>query len=552
MRKLLTLWIALAAARAQDPARLDSAKIEGSISGTVMQSSSGQPIRDGRVVVSLGQGKSLDATTDAAGRYSIKGVPPGEHRVGAMAPDREGRIGGFGPSAMRPVTLHAGEELTGFDFRLVFRGSVAGKAVDQNNEPVPGLRVVAVTREYHAGALRAVMTLSGTTDDLGEYVISRLEPGRAYRIMADRGGQRLSAYSEAPLDPALRRPAVVPTFFPNSRDLEGGEPVVLRDGETREGVDIKVVRAPSFCMEGRIAGGLGPRAYFSISPVQPASGSAGTASYYHASPGAVVPPDGKVRICDLPPGDYEIAVSESGQATFSELVNFGTASLTISDRDIPNFTVIARPRVPLAGEVAWFGQPPDPPLSGELRLFLQAVTRTNRANTTAPIPGEFSFAGGVPMDEYKLDINGIPAGVYVKDVVYGDRSVLLTTIRPGAGMTGASLRITLARDGGTIAAAVTGKDGNPVPDCSVVVLPGTAPSDAMAAALMQTGKSDQNGRWSSATLAPGKYIVLATPETIDRSPETIARLWAARTRGETVELTAGGKPSVTLAPKPLE
>ena len=46
--------------------------------------------------------------------------------------------------------------------------------------------------------------------------------------------------------------------------------------------------------------------------------------------------------------------------------------------------------------------------------------------------------------------------------------------------------------------------------------------------------------------------MLATPETIDHSPETIARLWAARTRGETIDLTAGGKPSVTLSPKTLE
>ncbi len=444
MRKLLTLCIALAAAWAQDPANQESAKIEGSISGTVVQSSSGQPVRDARVAVSLGQGKSLDSMTDAAGRYSIKSVPPGQYRMGAMAPDREGRIGGFGPSAMRPVTLHAGEELTGFDFRLVFRGTITGKVVDQNNEPVPGLRVVAVTREYHAGALRAVMTSSGNTDDLGEYVINRLEPGRAYRIMAGPGWSRLSAYSEAPLDPALRRPAIVPTYFPNSRDPDGGEPVVLRDGETREGLNIKVVRAPSFCMEGRLTGELGPHADFSISPVQPASGSTGASSYSYASPGAAVPPDGKVRICDLPPGDYEIVVSESGQATFAELVNFGTATFTISDRDIPNFTVIARPRAPLAGEITWFGQAPDPPLTAELRLFLQAVTRTNRANTTASVPGEFSFAGGVPMDEYKLDISGVPFGAYVKDVVYGDRSVLLTTIRPGAGMKGTGLRITLA------------------------------------------------------------------------------------------------------------
>jgi Carboxypeptidase regulatory-like domain len=550
MVKLLAICLALAAARAQSPADPDAPKQPAFISGTVMQSD-GSPMRDVQVAVPLGAGKSISVMTDAGGRYSLKDIPPGQQRVLAAGPDREGRIAGFGPNGMRQVTLRPGEDLRGFDFRLVVRGRIAGKVVDQNNEPVPGLRVVAVTREYHAGALRAVMTSGATTDDLGEYVLDRVEPGRAYAVMADHGGNRISAYSDAPLDPALRRPAVARTYYPNTRVLEGAEPVVLRDGETREGVDIKIARTPAFCVEARISGGLGPRAYFSIGPVQPASGNVGTGASYHAVPGAPVPSDGKVRICDLAPGDYEFVVSEAGAGTFADLVNFATATLAISDRDISNFNLVARPRVPLKGEVTWFGAAPDPPLEGKLRLLLQAITRTNRANTTAPIPGEFSF-DSVPMDEYRMDISSVPDGVYVKDVVYGDRSVLLTTIRPGAAMLDAPLRITLAGDGGHIEGSVADKDGNPAPECSVIILPETAPNDAMVAASMRISKSDQSGRWRTVTMAPGKYIVLATMDTVNRSPETVGKIWKARTRGETVEIAKGGKPSVKLEPKPLD
>jgi hypothetical protein len=303
-------------------------------------------------------------------------------------------------------------------------------------------------------------------------------------------------------------------------------------------------------MEGVIAG-FGPRAYFSVGPVQPASGTVGQGSSYHAIPGALIPADGKIRVCDLPPGEYELTVSESGAATFSALVRFATTAFSISDRDIANLQLAARSPVPLTGEIVWSGQPPDPPLDAKLRIFIQAVTRTNRANTTSTIPGEFAFENGVPMDEYKLDINGVPDGVYVKDVVYGDRSVLHTTIRPGSGMSGAGLRVTLARDGGSVAAVVMDKDGNPVPECNLVLLPESAPGDAFVAEAIRTGKSDQRGRWSSGTLAPGKYFVLATMERINRSPETIARLWKRRLSGEAVEVNAGGKVSVTLAPKPL-
>jgi hypothetical protein len=69
---------------------------------------------------------------------------------------------------------------------------------------------------------------------------------------------------------------------------------------------------------------------------------------------------------------------------------------------------------------------------------------------------------------------------------------------------------------------------------------------------MRSGKTDQTGRWSSGTIGPGKYVVLATMETINRSPETISKIWKARTRGETVELTMGGKPTVKVEPVPLQ
>ena len=70
--------------------------------------------------------------------------------------------------------------------------------------------------------------------------------------------------------------------------------------------------------------------------------------------------------------------------------------------------------------------------------------------------------------------------------------------------------------------------------------------------MLVSGKTDQSGAWSSATMAPGKYFVLAVTDTIDRSPETIGKLWKARNHAEEVQITAGGKSALTLTPKSLE
>jgi hypothetical protein len=122
----------------------------------------------------------------------------------------------------------------------------------------------------------------------------------------------------------------------------------------------------------------------------------------------------------------------------------------------------------------------------------------------------------------------------------------------GSAIGNAGLKIVLGRDGGTVSVRVADKDSHPAADCTVVFMPATAPSEAAFAAMLITGKTDQTGAWSSATLAPGKYLALASNDTIDRSPEMIGKVWKARTRAEEVEIKPNGSASVTLTPKALE
>jgi hypothetical protein len=492
------------------------------------------------------------AVTDQQGRYVIRDVAPGQIRISANAPDTSGRTG-FGPYDTRQVTLAPGQELAGVDFRLVIQGQISGKVVDQNNEPVVGISVFLVAREYSYGALRAVFAGAGNTDDQGAYRLQRVPPGRAYAVIAKRSWRTLPAISDSPLDAALRLPAVVPTYYPNARSIDGAETVVLRPGEQREGVDIRLTRSAAFCLDGVLEGNSGPGALrFSIAETQPHSGRSGNGGFYTAAPGGTSGPDGKVRICDLHPGEYELSVAEFNPGGMSGATQFGATIVTIGDRDVAGVRVGLRPRIPVSGEVVFDGVAPETPLTGKLRLAVEAITRTERGNTQVSIPGEFAFEGGLVMDAFGLDIGGVPAGVYVKDVTYGDQSILYQPLRVGSAMGNAGLRVILGRDGGSVGTRVADKDGNPVADCTVVILPATSPNEAVFAAAVKTGKTDQAGAWSSPTLAPGKYFVLAISEAVDRSPETTGKLWKARNRGEEVEIAPNGKVSATLSPKSLD
>ena len=554
--KLLTAFVLCATlAAAQDKPQdknQDAASQLGSIAGTVTAGAGGPPMKDVEVYVRRNTPQEQLAVTDQQGRYSIRDVAPGQIRISANAPDASGRTG-FGPYASRQVTLAPGQELAGVDFRLVIQGQISGKVVDQNNEPVVGIAVTLVAREYSHGALRAVFAGAGNTDDQGAYRLPRVSPGRAYAVMAQRAWRTLPPISDSPLDPALRLPAVVPTYYPNAPSIDGAEAVVLRPGERREGVDIRLTRSLAFCLEGVLEGNSGPGAvHFNIAETQPASGRSGDGGVYMATPGGASGPDGKVRICDLHPGEYELSVSESRSGGQSGRSQFGATIVTIGGRDVAGVRVGLRPRIPVSGEVVFDGPPPETPLTAKLRLAVAAITRTEYGDVQSPIPGEFAFDGGLLMDEYGLDITSVPAGVYIKDVTYGGRSMMYQTLRVGSALGGAGLRVILGRDGGSIGTRVADKDGTPVADCTVVILPATASNEAEFATALKTGKTDQAGAWSSPTMPPGKYFALATGETIDRSPETTGKLWKARNRGEEVEIAPSGNASVALTPKALD
>ena len=103
-----------------------------------------------------------------------------------------------------------------------------------------------------------------------------------------------------------------------------------------------------------------------------------------------------------------------------------------------------------------------------------------------------------------------------------------------------------------IAARVADKDVNPVEKSNVLLIPANAGSEAELAASMQSGVTDQNGTWTSAALAPGKYCALANQAAVDKSPESIGKLWLARTRAVEIELQPNKTARVSLEVKGIE
>jgi hypothetical protein len=177
------------------------AGVTGTISGAVYDSTRMRPLR-GAVVFVAGAGSV--ARTDADGHFELRGLEPGEHRVGFFHPYTDSLAL---PIATTAVTAAA--DTTGFVALSVPASALCpwdgadevpavGFVVDRSGTPAPGVVVVATWRrsgqaDAQRGVQRAVQRGAGatgesraTTDGFGRFTLCGLPPSTDVQIQAAR------------------------------------------------------------------------------------------------------------------------------------------------------------------------------------------------------------------------------------------------------------------------------------------------------------------------------------------------------------------------------
>ena len=491
--------------------------------------------------------KQITAVTDEHGQYRLSDLPGAQYRVMAQGPAGAGRLSGT-----RVVTL-AGQDVEGIDFKFAHSGTITGKVLDENKEPVPNMLVTLVSKEYYLGSVGYFLKNNSRTNDQGEYKIAGVEAGRPFYLMADYRRQNLSpAHAETPLNPQMRRRIPMRTWYLSSPDREGAASITLRPGEIREAVNIEVKKSPSYCMAGVAATPNGPAALrVSIEALSPSSGTSSSGGMFMAPTGTITGPDGEFRFCDLFPGSYRVTVTERNQ---SPDATFAITNVTISDKDLSDLKFPTSPRVSLNTEVILDGPQPTIPITVKPRLSLTPLLRTQTAGEKLSVQPD--IPGALPMTGLLLDDYGVRATLqapqlYIRDVTYAGRSVRFAPFHLGSAGEAAGLQMAIGQDGGTITASVADKNGNPIADTLVIIIPADTPSEGALAAQIISGQTDQTGHYTSRPLAPGKYFVVATEDSYDMTPESIGKLWQSHARYQEVDLNPLAAAQVTLQLKTI-
>ncbi len=280
----------------------------GTISGTVTNRSTGQPVPGAEVGVyaSLGDlGTVATVRADEKGAYAIPGLDAGDYYVQASAHevlDATTRVPMF-PAILdqiypdvacafrgcrevlrlgKPVAVKAGATATGIDFALGSGGTISGRITDA----ATGKGVKDVRLIFHLES--GVVATRTVTDADGNYTSLPLPTGAYY------------LRSQAPEDVPL-----VGVLYPNvpyrlgNLSVTTGTPVLVSAGGTVTGKDFSL--APGGFIQGKVTDKTtgGPVQDFFVKVYTSDGVFAASSGPYHASPGTYATPA-------LPPGTYHV------------------------------------------------------------------------------------------------------------------------------------------------------------------------------------------------------------------------------------------------------
>jgi hypothetical protein len=350
----VALVVLPAAAWAQPPAPArDTALQTGTavIRGRVLVDGTDHPLPRTQIRATSDKSQTFDANTDGDGRYHLTLLPAGLYTVSASRPNYVAHVFGQkrqGGAGTR-IEVAEGQTIAAIDFNLMRAGVITGRVVDELGDPVTDIQVAPVRPQFINGA-RQMMPAGrgGTTNDLGEFRIFGLAPGRYYIAAVYRG------FSSGDSDD---RSGYGPTYYPGTGNTAQAQRIAIAAGQTVGGINFTLLPVRTVRVSGIVHDARG----------RPLSGgfiNTFTRSFMGGGNSAQIRPDGKFTISGLTPGDYALRVVMQGNSESA------TMPITIGDSDVSDVQLITSKPSTIRGRVVLDDSAPAPKGSS-LRFFLQ-------------------------------------------------------------------------------------------------------------------------------------------------------------------------------------
>jgi hypothetical protein len=458
MRRLISFWIAAilstSAAAAQivrpphDRPNGPRSVGTGAISGRVVDAQTGDAVARAHVRLNWnGPGvRRAPITTDTLGNFAFSDLPEGSFMLSVekstYLPARYPEAGATMRATLRPIPLADGQAIERVVVRMFHGGAVTGRVIDVNGDPLEGVAIQAYRLPKFGG--KPQPRSGGGSNDLGEYRIARLEPGK-YVLLATPS----RSFALPGMEVGDAEPQPMPTFYPGVLSMGQAQPITVARGTTVAGIDVPLIDGQATSVSGTVVDASGqPVANGGSINVRPIlKDLAGIVM--GMSSGTGLKPDGSFQLT-LPPGEYELeahaslARSNGPPAPGSELTGVVRVNVT---GHLSGITIALGSAARISGRVVFEGTSPVPAftsLNGPGTLAFTPIDGSScRAGRSEALPDWTFTVEGVSGTCIARFYGGIPRW-FLKAIRYDDKDLMdqPVTFAPGQHMRGVEIVMT--------------------------------------------------------------------------------------------------------------
>lgn len=479
------------------------------ISGSVVKLAGGEPLRKAHVQLRSEEERTrtISTLTDAGGLFTLRGIEPGRYRLFVS---RNGFVaqqyGQHKPTdAGAVLTLRSGQEIKDLIFRLIPSAIIAGRILDEDGEPLPSVDVSAVREVYSEGKRAMATSTAAATNDLGEYRLFGLAPGRYFITAVYPQWNRYGSSGGDESDSAeSHEQGYAKMYYPGTADAAKAAPITIKSGEEIPSIDILMRQVRVYHIRGHVYNLLtkkpGTEANVFLMPR-----SRRLEWEFGNQQAMVEKKDGSFDLPEVLPGSYVLTAFwvDEGKPISARL------PVEVGNADVDGVALTLGAGMNIPGRIIWNGQP-----SLEANELSVAAKPTDTGwrfwggGTRVDASNSFTLKD-VGEGTYFAELWGESKDCYIKEVRYGSSNGLDEgfTVTHGSP---ASLEITVSSRGGRIQGTVSDEDGLPAAGVQVVLVP--EPSRRSLHRLYKSVTTDQYGHFDIRGVAPGDYAVFSWEE----------------------------------------
>jgi protocatechuate 3,4-dioxygenase beta subunit len=509
------------------------------IEGTVVNSVTGEGIKKAQVIVQPADrrnAENLIAEADGAGHYAVDNLEPGRYIVIA---ERNGFVASHGRElGSVEFTLKAGDSRRDVDVRLTPQGVITGRVLDEDGDPMSSVTVEVFRSMYVRGRKQLIGSQGTAANDLGEFRVSGLAPGKYFLLATSHQMDRSRG---APAKGSEHEEAYPPTFYPNALQMESAIALNVTAGAQRRGIDITISKVRAVRVRGRVVDALNkplPNAGVSMTPLNSTPKGA-------TMRGSIQNSDGTFEFHDIPVGSYVLAsnyVEEKVHMT-------GRQAIDVGNTNVDGVVVTVGPSPEIQGKIVMDGNSDFKP--SKIDVYLTQKTNGEGVGSSAIAGGNGSFVlQYVLPEQYEVNVAGLPANAYVKSIKLGDTDATEGGLDFTQGVSAAQLTVVLSGAGGKVEGSVQDDNQKPVVGANVVLIPEAQKRGVLR--LYRERVSDANGHYSMSGIAPGDYKLFAWEQIEGDAYEDPEFLKSFESRGETISIKEGSSENKALTVIPAD